>query len=183
MVNVDKDRASSSVVDKVNSVSANIVLATYLLANSMFAAPAMATTTNYDYDNGISSGAASSILISARSGGRAGGRPSSTARPMQSTSRSYAPARSTTVIVTPGYIAPSPVIISPFGYGGGFGYNPLGGMGMGYALGASSNIGNEIRDNNQEREIIQNKMELEQSKSREAQLEQRLKALEQTQRN
>jgi hypothetical protein len=45
-----------------------------------------------------------------------------------------------------------------------------------------NNVGNEIRDYNQEREIAQGKIELEQAKSREALLEQRLKALEDSQK-
>jgi hypothetical protein len=50
--------------------------------------------------------------------------------------------------------------------------------GLGYGLGAMGNIGNDIRDYRQEGEIQKTEIELEQSKAREAQLEQRIKALE-----
>jgi len=149
-----------------------IVLAAYLLANALFAGPAVANVMDGE----------STLLLSARSGGRAGGRAMSRPmRSMPSTSRSYAPARSTTII-TPGYrIAPPPIIVSPFGMG--YGYNPFGGFGLGYGMGAAGSLGNEVRDFNQEREIASSKAELEQTKAREAELEQRLKALEDAQTN
>ena len=50
--------------------------------------------------------------------------------------------------------------------------------GLGYGLGAASNIGNEIRDSRQEGEIQQERMELEQAKAKAAQLEARLEQLE-----
>lgn len=52
---------------------------------------------------------------------------------------------------------------------------------MGYGLGAMGNAGNEMRDYRQEGEIQQSKAELEQAKAHEAELEQRIKALEQAQ--
>lgn len=62
--------------------------------------------------------------------------------------------------------------------GMGYGYNPLGGVGLGYGLGAANSIGNEIRDSRQEGEIQQERIELEQAKAKAAQLEARLEELE-----
>jgi len=157
---------------KTPSAAVGIVLGTYILTNVLFSSPVVASIgDDYGNNDGISS-SGSSLVLAARSGGRAGGRSS------MSSSRSYAPARSTTILRPTIGIAPAPVIVSPFGYG----YNPLGGFGLGYGLGAASNLGNEFRDYNQEREITQSKIELEQTKAREAALEQRLKALEDAQR-
>ena len=69
--------------------------------------------------------AGSSTLVSARSGGRAGGR-ASAARPAPS--RSTTTYQRTTVVQPPVVVAPPPVVVSPFG-GYGYGYNPLGGVG------------------------------------------------------
>ncbi|GFH60736.1 hypothetical protein CTEN210_17212 [Chaetoceros tenuissimus] len=116
----------------------------------------------------------STDIIAARSGGRAGGR--STASSM----RSPAPAartqtttinRTTVVAAPPVYSAPS-VIIAPAPV-----FSPFGGMGYG-ALGAVSAIGNEMRDIRQENEIARERAELEVSKQRQYQLEQRLAQLE-----
>jgi len=50
---------------------------------------------------------------------------------------------------------------------------------MGYGvLGAASSIGNEIRDVDQSRQIANERVELEKSKVREQQLEERLRVLE-----
>ena len=175
--------AEKSGVDKAQTATATIVLATFLLTNTLFTSPAMATTSSPSEQQGVSN-TASSIMLSARSGGRAGGR-ATMSRPMMrsapSSSRSYAPARSTTTIIQPSIgFAPAPVIVSPFGYG--YGYNPLGGFGLGYGLGAAESVSNEIRDYNQEREITRSKVELEEAKTRQAELEQRLKALENAQK-
>merc|ERR1719362_1390996 len=77
------------------------------------------------------------------------------------------------------YISAPPVVVSPFGMGMGYGYNPFGGVGLGYGLGAANSIGNEIRDNRQESEIQNERVELELAKQKAAQLEQRLAQLEQ----
>merc|ERR1712113_215926 len=76
------------------------------------------------------------------------------------------------------YISSPPVVVSPFGTGIGYGYNPFGGVGLGYGLGAANSIGNEIRDSRQEGEIQQERLELEQAKAKVAQLEARLDELE-----
>mmetsp|Transcript_19274 Transcript_19274/g.27473 ORF Transcript_19274/g.27473 Transcript_19274/m.27473 type:complete len:218 (+) Transcript_19274:144-797(+) len=177
--------AENSGVDKAQTATATIVLATYLLTNTLITSPAMATTSSPSEQQGVTN-TASSIILSARSGGRAGGR-ASMSRPMMrsepSSSRSYAPARSTTTIIQPQIgFAPAPTIVSPSPFGYGFGYNPLGGFGLGYGLGAAGSVSNEIRDFNQEREITRSKVELEEAKSRQAELEQRLKALENAQK-
>ena len=53
--------------------------------------------------------------------------------------------------------------------------------GLGYGLGAANSVGNEVRDYRQESEIQRSKAELEQAKVREAELESRIKALEEGQ--
>lgn len=121
----------------------------------------------------------SDIILSARSGGRAGGR--SSASSMRSpppsarkTVNNYssttvvAPQRSAAIIAPPPIIAP--VVVSPFG-------SPFGGFGYG-AFGAVNAISNEMRDSRQENEIARERAELEVSKQRQAQLEQRLADLE-----
>ena len=49
---------------------------------------------------------------------------------------------------------------------------------MGYGLGAMNSVGNSMRDYRQEGEIQQSRMELEDAKRREADLEARLRMLE-----
>lgn len=117
-------------------------------------------------------------LVAGRSGGRSGGRASSggyRSAPRSSSYRSYS---STTVIAPPS--RPS-VIIAPPSYGLGYSYNPLGGVATGYALGTLGNIGNSIQDARQENEIQRSRYELEQARMKEAELEGRLRALEQQQ--
>jgi hypothetical protein len=127
----------------------------------------------------------SSQLLAARSGGRAGGRayrPAPAAVP-RTTYRS-----SSTTVIQP-MIAPPPIVVapaspsivvSPFG----FGYSsPLSGFGLGYGLGAMNSAGDTIRDIRQESEIQQSRVELEQAKAKEAELEARLKLLEAAQVN
>jgi hypothetical protein len=148
--------------------AAGVIAAVFLAANVANVAPAVASAS---LDVGPSR-----VLVAARSGGRMGGR---------SAGRSYSSPRSTyrssTTIVRP--MISSPPIIVPFGggfgYGGyGYGYNPLGGFGLGYGLGAMNQAGNAITDYRQESEIARSKAELEVAKQREAELEARVKALE-----
>ena len=49
---------------------------------------------------------------------------------------------------------------------------------MGYGLGAANSIGSEIRDSSQDRQLADERAQLAASQEREAQLEQRIKALE-----
>merc|ERR1712232_1477921 len=120
----------------------------------------------------------SSIDIAARSGGRAGGRAAST-RVYSSPRRSGGYGGGSTTIIRPTYS--SPVIVSPFGYGYGSPFGGFGGFGLGYGLGALNNNGaNQYnqREYEEQKELAQNKAELEMSKQREAQLEERIKAIE-----
>lgn len=155
----------------LKKVAASAFAAAFLAANVVAMEPALALD-SFDFG--------SSEVISARSGGRSGGRVSSGgARSSSSYSRSSTTiVRPTTVITSPSYMAP-PVYIAPpvIGYGG-YGYNPLGGLGMGYALGSMNNIGNDMRDMRQESEIQQSKVQLEQARMKEAELEARLRQLE-----
>jgi len=127
----------------------------------------------------------SSELLAARSGGRGGGRAMS--RPMARPSpRSYS--RPATTIRSNTYIAPtrvysSPIIMSPFGSPFGYGYGGGGGFGLGYGLGAMSGGGGRVDQRalyEQEKDLAQSKADLEVAKQKEADLEVRIKALEQS---
>jgi hypothetical protein len=191
----DQHRNSAS-KSKPHKVALSFAAAAYLFANVAYAPPADAL------DFG------SSETIAARSGGRAGGRSSSggyrggggggggrssfsgggASRSSFSggggygggaaASRAYSPTYRSTTIVRP-MIAPSPFGYGG-GYGGGFGYSPFSGIGLGYGLGAmgNNNRGDQAREYQQEKDIISEKSELEQTKLRAAELELRIKALE-----
>eukprot|EP00568_Trieres_chinensis_P010184 CAMPEP_0183293790 /NCGR_PEP_ID=MMETSP0160_2-20130417/2348_1 /TAXON_ID=2839 ORGANISM="Odontella Sinensis, Strain Grunow 1884" /NCGR_SAMPLE_ID=MMETSP0160_2 /ASSEMBLY_ACC=CAM_ASM_000250 /LENGTH=229 /DNA_ID=CAMNT_0025454973 /DNA_START=73 /DNA_END=762 /DNA_ORIENTATION=+ len=128
-----------------------------------------------------------STVLAGRSGGRAGGRAGSGGVGGRSAAYRGGGGSSRTVINRSTYIAPGPAIVapppvigvSPFGYG--FGYNPLGGFGLGYGLGAVGSTGDAIRDYRQEGEIQRTRVELEESRRREAEMEARLRMLEQGQ--
>lgn len=115
----------------------------------------------------------STDIIAARSGGRAGGRStaSSMRSPAPAARRQTTTINRTTVVAPPVYSAPS-VIVAPAPI-----FSPFGGIGYG-AFGAVSAIGNEMRDVRQENEIARERAELEVSKQRQYQLEQRLAQLE-----
>jgi len=164
---VDGDEKSID-VRKVLGTSA--VLATYLMSNIISVEASLAM------DNKALDFSGSSNIVAARSGGRAGGRSSMRSTPRSTPPpRSYSSYGSSTTVIQP-MVAPSPVIVSPFGMG--YGYNPFGGFGMGYGLGALNSAGNEIRDYRQESEIQRGKAELDAAKEREAQLEKRVQELE-----
>lgn len=148
-------------------LAAGVVAATLFVNAALTVSPAFADVDAFG---------GSSQVIAARSGGRMGGR--SVYRAPAAT-RSY---RSSTTIIRP-MIAPPPVYISPFGggFGFGYGYSPFSGFGLGYGLGAMNSAGDAIRDSRQETEIQRSRAELEQAKAKEAELEARLKALEQAQ--
>ena len=125
----------------------------------------------------------STEVIAARSGGRSGGRAGSGGN--SKSYRSSAPSRptttyksySSTTVVAP----PRPTVVVTPGYGYGYGYssyNPIGDIATGYAIGSIANIGNNMRDARQEREIEQSRYQLEQARMKEAELEGRLRALE-----
>jgi hypothetical protein len=120
------------------------------------------------------------IVLALRSGGRAGGRAGGGSYARSSRMAPAPVYRQSTTIIRPMIATPPPVVISPFGGGFGYGYNPLGGVGLGYSLGAMNSYGNEIRDYRQEAEIQKEKAELEIAKEKNAELEARIKALEQS---
>merc|ERR1711935_1244025 len=153
--------------DTTKKIAASVLAATFILGNIATAAPAQAADESF-FDSG------SSTVIAARSGGRAGGRSRMSSRPA---SRAPAPSRSSTVInrtyvSPPVYRSPS-VIMAP-----SYGYNPYGGLGLGLGLNAVNQIGNDMRDNRQEREIMDTRSELNASRMREAEMEARLRQLE-----
>jgi len=175
---------SSSFQEDVKKVAASVVAASLIVGSVVGVAPSPAFGSNTNDNNIFLDNSGSQIILAARSGGRMGGR----AMRSSSYSRGGPSYRSNTRIINrntyvrPGYggggvmVAPSPV------YGGyGYGYNPFGGLGLGLGLNAVGNIGNDIRDYRQEGEIQDTRLELEKSRIREAELESRLKALEQGQ--
>ncbi|KAL7566980.1 hypothetical protein ACA910_019910 [Epithemia clementina (nom. ined.)] len=150
------------------STAALSTVAAAFFALNVASLPASAADNAFDFSG-------SSQVIAARSGGRAGGRASSGGASYSRPSSSYSSYRSSTTIY---HAPPSPTVIvaPPVTYS--YSYNPLGGLGLGYAVGAMGNIGNEIRDIRQESEIQRSKIELEQSRMKEAELEARLRGLE-----
>mmetsp|Transcript_20620 Transcript_20620/g.26581 ORF Transcript_20620/g.26581 Transcript_20620/m.26581 type:complete len:206 (+) Transcript_20620:120-737(+) len=181
--NPGSERASVSLAAAKDSnngfrtAAASAVAAVFIAASA--ASPAFAVTQDNNlFDFG------SSDVIAARSGGRAGGRASSRGAssssyrsPSSSTSRPSTTYRSSTTIIRQApstvYVSPPPMI--------GYGYQPpsLGGLVTGYALGSMGNNGNNYQDMRQEQEIKQSRYELEQARMKEAELEGRLRALEQ----
>ena len=150
---------------------AGSVASAILLSSAAFTPDALASSPDFDFG--------SNTVISARSGGRGGGR--SSASSMRSPRPAYQAAPTTTinrttVIAAPTPVISSPIVVSPFGYSP-FG-SPFGGYG---ALGAVNAIGNEMREGRQENEIARERSELEASKQRQQQLEQRLYELERNQ--
>lgn len=162
--------------DSGKSFAASALTAAYLLsgvlsADAAFAADAYTVQPSF---------VESSVVLAARSGGRAGGR----AAP-RSPSRSVAPSsssktvinRSTTVIQAP------PVVVGGgYGYGGyGYGYDPTPGIALNLGLSAVSAVGNGMREYRQESEIARSRAELGAAKEREAEMAERIRALEQMQ--
>ena len=151
--------------DSTKKVAASVLAATFILGNVAAVAPAQAMDDSYF---------GSSNVIAARSGGRAGGRSSARRAPSRPSSYSSRPSTTTinrtTVIAAPAYS--SPVMMAPPMY------SPMPGLGLSLGLNAMSNIGNDMRDYRQEREIQDTRSELTQSRAREAQMEARLNQLE-----
>merc|ERR1719410_1132193 len=154
--------ASSNSEETSKKVAASVLAASFILGNVATIAPAQAI------DDSMFG---SSNVIAARSGGRAGGR-SSAARmssPRPSSSRSTT-VINRTYVAPPVYSSPS-VIMAPS-------YNPCPGLGLSLGLNAVNQIGNDMRDYRQEREIRDTQAELNASRAREAQMEARLRQLE-----
>lgn len=152
----------------MKKAAASFALATFVLGNVATVAPAFAIDDSYF---------GSSHVIAARSGGRSGGRSSGARRSAPRPSSSS----STTVINRNTYVSPSPMYSSPTVIMAPPVYNPMGGLGLSLGLNAVSNIGNDMRDYRQEREIQDTRGELQQSKMREAEMSARLNRLEQGQ--
>jgi hypothetical protein len=161
--------------------AASLVTASLIFGNLVTVGPANAAA-SLDVNNVHSnfSDGATSHLIAARSGGRAGGR-SSGYRSAPRPSSSSRTTTNTRIIerthYVPSYSSPS-VIVAPPVY-----YNPLPGYGLGLGLNAINQIGNDMRDYRQENEIRDARSQLEQSRMREAEMEARLRVLEQGQVN
>ena len=150
--------------DLGRKAAASFVAATYLFANVAATAPAFAVADDVFFGG-------SSQVIAGRSGGRAGGRSSS----YRSSSPSRTTYRSQTTIVRPG---PTVVVPSPAFGGYGYGYNPYGGLGLGLGLNAIGSIGEGMREYRQENEIRDARMQVEEARIKNAELEARLKQLE-----
>jgi len=166
-----------------NKMSVTAAIAGACLLTTVFTADIANAVENAQIDFGPSS----TIIAGRGGGGRGGGRAmgGGGGRRMGGGGASYArPPTQVRNVSRTTYISRPSVVVSPFGYGGGYGYSPFGGfggLGLGYGLGAAGNIGNEIRDNRQEGEIQNGRVELELAKQKAAQLEQRLQLLEQAQ--
>ncbi|KAL3923292.1 MAG: hypothetical protein SGILL_001739 [Bacillariaceae sp.] len=155
--------------DSVKKAAGSLMAATFLLGNLVSVAPAVAMDDSFDFG--------SSQVVAARSGGRAGGRaaPRPAARaPPRPSSRSTTNTRvieRTRYVPTPGYGSPGIIMAPPM-------YNPLPGYGLGLGFNAINQIGNDMRDYRQEGEIRDARSQLEQARMREAELDARLRALE-----
>lgn len=155
------------------NATASLIAATLVLGNVLTVGPAIAASMDDACDFG-----GSSQVVAARSGGRAGGRSSSyRSAPRPSGSSSSRTTTNTRVIErtryvpSPSYSSPSIIMAPPI-------YNPLPGYGLGLGLNAINQIGNDMRDYRQEGEIRDARVQLEQARIREAEMEARLRALE-----
>jgi len=172
--------SNNSGMDVIKTKAASCAVAAGLVLSSVFnvgLSPAEA------FDNSFDLG--SSQIVAARSGGRAGGRSmggggrSMGARPSGGGGGGY---RGASPSAARYYQRPmvSPIIVSPFGYSP-FGYSPFGGLGMGYGLGSMNRAGDELRNENQDRQLADEQSELAVAKQKAADLEARIRALEGTQ--
>jgi hypothetical protein len=163
--------------DMKQTATASLIAATLILGNVVTAGPALAAASFDNHDDLTDFG--SSQVVAARSGGRAGGRSAGArAAPRPSSSST---SRSTTRVIertryVPSYSSPSIILAPPI-------YNPLPGYGLGLGLNAINQIGNDMRDYRQENEIRDARVQLEQARIRESEMEARLRALEQGQGN
>uniref|UniRef100_A0A7S3Q3C0 Uncharacterized protein n=1 Tax=Chaetoceros debilis TaxID=122233 RepID=A0A7S3Q3C0_9STRA len=187
-VSVPSQKTTSSLEMKKNSPFSKFVatasVASAILLSSTIAPDAQAITGAGDFNLNFGS----DNVIAGRSGGRGGGRSSASSMRRSPPPSSYRPStvnnvsRTTVIQQRPGMVGASPIIvapvISPFGMGGGYGMGYGGGYG---ALGAVNMIGNEMREGRQEAEIRNERNELQESKQRQFQLEQRLNQMEQNQ--
>lgn len=159
--------------DVKQAATASLIAATLVLGNVLTVGSAIAASMDDAYDFG-----GSSQVVAARSGGRAGGRSSSyRAAPRPSSSRTTTNTRvieRTRYVPSPSYSSPSIIMAPPI-------YNPLPGYGLGLGFNAINQIGNDMRDYRQEGEIRDARVQLEQARIREAEMETRLRALEQGQ--
>lgn len=156
-------------------------VAAVLLAGSIVSVEPAFAAMDDSIMNMDSSFGGSSQLVAARSGGRAGGRSSAAMRAPSRPSSAASSMSNTRVIQRTTYISPSPVIVAPPMYG--YGYNPVPGLGLSLGLNAINQIGNDVRDYRQETEIRDTRAQLQSSQVREAELEARLRALEQANQN
>lgn len=156
--------------------AASVLASAYVLTGILTSRTAAMAITTSQMPISDAPTTATTLTLSARSGGRMGGRSPSARRPAfrppsrvpgSATSRQYGQA----VIVRP-----TPVLSPEFGLVSPFGYGSYG------ALGAASVINEGVREARQESELRDERMELEQVRQREADLEQRIKFLEQQRR-
>jgi hypothetical protein len=170
-------RPSTSLSATDKNLAASAITAAYLLTGILSADAALAA----DAYTVPPSFVDSSVVLAGRSGGRAGGRaaPRPAARPVAPTSSKTVINRSTTVIQAP------PVVVGGgYGYGGygGYGYyDPTPGIALNLGLSAVSAVGNGMREYRQESEIARSRAELGAAKEREAEMAERIRALEQMQ--
>lgn len=160
--------------DQIRSTAAAFMTGIFLAVNAATLPPAIAAMDDF---------AGSSQTLAARSGGRAGGR---AYRSTPSARRSTAAPRTTINRQTTIYRT-SPTIITPgIGYGGGFGYGGYGyggfgpspGFGLYMGLQTIGAINDTLREVRQEQRIARTDEELRQAQMKEAELEMRLRMME-----
>ncbi|KAL7516625.1 hypothetical protein ACHAWX_001620 [Stephanocyclus meneghinianus] len=162
--------------DNGKTFAASALAAAYLLTGVVSADAAFAMDA---FDAPHAALDSSSVFMAARSGGRAGGRAAPRMSAPSSSSSKTVINRSTTVIQAP------PVVVGGgYGYGGyGYGayYDPTPGIALNLGLSAVSAVGNGIREYRQTEEIARSRAELTAAKEREAEMSERIRALEQIQ--
>mmetsp|Transcript_7597 Transcript_7597/g.10334 ORF Transcript_7597/g.10334 Transcript_7597/m.10334 type:complete len:251 (-) Transcript_7597:13-765(-) len=178
-INDDLNNERGKSIKQIRHIAA-ITAASMVLTTAVLTPDAsLALSTEQHIVSGVSP-ESSSIVLSARSGGRSGGRASGGgySRPSYSGSHGGYSGLSRTTIVQPRttIVAPpqmmygSPSFLAP---------SPFGGFGLGYGLGAAGAVGDALRDMNQESEIQRSRQQLEESRMRTAEMEMRLRQLEQ----
>ncbi|KAL3792575.1 hypothetical protein HJC23_005545 [Cyclotella cryptica] len=161
--------------DAGKTFAASALAAAYLFTGVVSADAAFAMDA---FDAPLAALDSSSVVMAARSGGRAGGRAAQRMSAPPSSSKTVIN-RSTTVIQAP------PVVVGGgYGYGGyGYGayYDPTPGIALNLGLSAVSAVGNGMREYRQTEEIARSRAELSAARDREAEMSERIRALEQMQ--
>lgn len=166
--------------DQVNEVfrqfTATLIVAGTIASNVVMAAPQQVMAWDNSSNDVSLGGSSSTLVIAARSGGRAGGRSASPARraptrviERQTTIIQQQPSYSSAPSAV--FMAPPPVYYAP---------QPSG-LGLAIGLNAVSGISEGFREARQENEIRSTRDQLTEARIKEAEMEARLRGLEQQQ--